>query len=146
KATTLAPQNARYGNNLGLVLGHQRRYEDAFAQFTKSGSEADAFYNMAFIFAAQELPTEAKGCFQQALTADPTYQPARDALASFEEFDRLPADQPKDTTLLAKDGVRYVPYVEGSNPADAPSGSSAVRQASANMPVTSMPTSRTAGT
>ena len=144
KATTIEPTNTRYRNNLGLVLGHQKRYEDAFAQFTQTGNEADAFYNMAFVFAAQDLPDEAKGCFQQALTIDPNYQPAREALASFEAFDRLPPGEQKTEPGLAKGGVRYVPYLEGSIP-DAQPGSGEVRQASATAPVAPMPSNRDAG-
>lgn len=145
KATTIEPTNPRYRNNLGLVLGHQRRYDDAFTQFMHAGSEVEAFYNMAFVFAAQDLPSEAKGCFQQALAIDPSYQPAHDALASFEEFDRLPLDQQIMESRLAKEGVRYVPYIEGVIPIDAQPGSRELRQTSASEPVPGMPSHRDAG-
>ena len=144
KATTLDPTNSRYHNNLGLVLGHQKRYDDAFEQFSKTGSEADAFYNMAFVFAAQDHVEEAKGCFQQALAVNQNYQPAREALASFEEFDRLTPEQQKAEPLIAQNGMRYVPYVEGA-PNAASSGDSQVQQASAIAPVAAMPANRAAG-
>lgn len=147
KATTLDAKSSRYRNNLGLVLGHQKRYDDAFEQFSKTGTEADAFYNMAYVFASQDLPEEAKGCFQQALTVDPTYKPARDALASFEEFDRLSPEEQKESPppALAKNGVRYVPYIEGAKSTDAPAGFGDVKQASATTPVSAMPANRFAG-
>lgn len=145
KATVLAPKNPLYHNNLGRVLGFQRRYDDAYAQFAAAGSEADAFYNMANVFASQELPDEAKGCFQQALDADPNYLPAREALAAFEEFDRLPPEEQKTSTALAKDGVRYVPYIEGATSAGGQSGTSDVKQASAVSPVNSISANRHAG-
>ena len=137
KAVELAPQDARHHNNLGLVLGHQRDYEGAFAQFSAAGSQADAFYNMAFVFAGQNLVDEAKGCFQEALAADPSHERARQALASFEEYDRLPPDR-RDREV-ADSGVRYVPYVE---PADEGQGNGDVQQASA---ISSLPNTREIG-
>lgn len=146
KATTLDSQSSRYRNNLGLVLGHQKRYDDAFEQFSKTGSEADAFYNMAFVFASQDLPEEAKGCFQQALTVEPNYKAASEALAAFEEFDRLsPEEQKESAPAMAKDGVRYVPYIEGGKQSDASPGLGDVKQASGTSPANAMPTSRLAG-
>ena len=144
KATTLEPKNSRYRNNLGLVLGRQQRYEEAYEQFSQTGSEADAFYNMAYVFASQDLPEEAKGCFEQALAIDPNYQPAREALASFEEFDRLTPEQQKQAPALAKNGVRYVPYIEGATSGNQPGGGE-VKQASAATSMNAMPANRHAG-
>lgn len=142
KATTLDPKNSRYRNNLGLVIGHQRRYDDAFVEFAKAGNEADAYYNMAYVFAAQDLPDEAKGCFQEALAVNPNYQPAKEALASFEEFDRLTPGQQQAAPALAKGSVRYVPYIEGGLSS---SGTGDVKQASATTPASTMPANRHAG-
>ncbi len=145
KATTLDPKNSRYRNNLGLVLGHQKRYDDAFEQFSKTGSKADAFYNMAFVFAAQDMSEEAKGCFQEALAVDPNYLPAREALTSFEDFDRLTPEQQKELPTLATGGARYVPYIEGAAPGGNQAGTSEVKQASATAPVNAIPANRHAG-
>ena len=114
KATLLEPSNKRYRNNLGLVLGHLGRHDEALAHFKVASSEADACYNLAFIFAAQERVEEAKKCFQMALNADPTHDAAREALASFEEFDQLPQHM-RDLNTLADGDVRWVPYVEGGS-------------------------------
>lgn len=112
KATKLEPANHRYWNNLGLVIGHQGRYEDALDCFRKTGSEADSQYNLAFIYSSQDRVADAKRCFQLALATDPTHRRAREAMASFEEYEKLPADL-RDVDDLAQDGVRYVPYIEG---------------------------------
>jgi tetratricopeptide (TPR) repeat protein len=114
KATMLEPANKRNRNNLGLVLGHLGRHEEALAHFRLVNSEADACYNLAFIFAAQERVDEAKECFQLALNADPTHRPAREALASFAEYEQLP-DHMRNLDTLADDSVRWVPFVEGGS-------------------------------
>jgi len=113
KATALEPSNQRHWNNLGLVVGHMGRHEEALAHFRKAGSEADAQYNMAFIYASQERVAEAKECFEAALAADPAHRRAREALASFEAYERLP-EHLRDLDALADSGVRYVPYIEGN--------------------------------
>ena len=41
-----------------------------------------------------------------------------EAIASFEEYERLPKDLRDVGDDLAADGVRYVPYIEGVNPKD----------------------------
>jgi Flp pilus assembly protein TadD len=113
KATILEPASPRHWNNLGLVVGHQGRHEEALACFRKVGSEADAQFNLAFLYAAQEQPGQAKGCFELALAADPLHRRAREALTSFEEYERLPQHL-RELEDIAESGVRYVPYVEGS--------------------------------
>lgn len=113
KATALEPSNQRFSNNLGLVAGHLGRHQEALEHFREGGSEADAQYNLAFVFAAQERPKEAKVCFQAALASDPTHRRAREALSSFEEYERMPAYL-RDMHDVADNGVKYVPYIEGS--------------------------------
>jgi tetratricopeptide (TPR) repeat protein len=117
KATTLEPSNQRFSNNLGLVVGHLGRHQEALEHFRQGGSEADAQYNLAFVFAAQERPAEAKVCFQAALGSDPTHRRAREALSSFEEYERMPAYL-RDMHDVADNGVKYVPYIEGSESAE----------------------------
>jgi Flp pilus assembly protein TadD len=112
KAVRLEPSNQRYWNNLGLALGHQGRYDEALDCFRKASSEADAQYNLAFIYASQERTEEAKRCFQAALAHDPTHRRAREALASFEAYERMPPHL-RDLEVASEDGVRYVPYIEG---------------------------------
>ena len=118
KATTIDPKEPRYWNNLGLTIGHQGRYDEALDCFRKSGSEADAQYNLAFIYAAQERVPDAKRSFHAALANDPTHRRAREALASFEEYERLPKDLRDVEDMAADDGVRYVPYIENAGGTD----------------------------
>jgi len=138
KATKFEPSNHRYWNNLGLVIGHQGRYEEALDCFRKSGSEADAQYNLAFVYAGQERVNEAKRSFQLALANDPTHRRAREALSSFEEYDRLPKDLRDTEDIACENGVRYVPYIEGG------SNDGAVATASHEAPANSMTASRAA--
>jgi tetratricopeptide (TPR) repeat protein len=137
KATKLEPANQRYRNNLGLVLGHERRYEEALDCFRKCGSEADAQYNLAFVYAGQDRPADAKRCFQTALAIDPTHRRAREALSSFDEYERLPKHL-RDIEDVADDDVRYVPYIEGG------SGDSGVATAGHETAATSFTASRAA--
>jgi tetratricopeptide (TPR) repeat protein len=111
KAVRLAPNVGRYQNNLGLVYGHQRRYDEALAAFRRGGSEPDAHYNMAFVFASQHNAAAAKACFQRALAVDPTHDRARRALRSFEQAEQ----EGDDPTALADElhgGGHYVPFEE----------------------------------
>ncbi len=118
KAVSLAPSQARYRNNLGLVHGQQGHYEQALQQFRKSGSEADAQYNLAFVYASQEKIGEAKLCFERAVAADPAYDRARQALKSFEQYERDP-ESVEDPGEFFTNGKVWVPFVEGSSPAAA---------------------------
>jgi Flp pilus assembly protein TadD len=136
QAVVIAPTNNRAHNNLGLVLGHEGKYEEALEQFAQAGNEADAYFNLAFVYAAQENPKDAKECFRRCLQLDSSHEQARDALVSFDEFDRL---TPAMREALVddvdyKDGVRYVPYEQVVHGGD--QINSAVRQASAVSGVT----------
>ncbi len=113
KAVRLRPASSRYRNNLGLVLGHLGRDDQALEQFRRSGSQADAYYNLAFVHASREDVEKAKECFRLALAADPAHEPARRALASFDRYDEDPHGLPDDGPV-AEGGVRWMPYVEGS--------------------------------
>lgn len=110
KAVQLEPKNARFQNNYGMVLAHQGRIDQALVAFRQAGSEADAQYNLAFVYATQEKVDLAKGCFRRALAADPQHEAARKALQSFEIYDQMPEDQ-RDFEV-ASSGVRWVPYRE----------------------------------
>jgi tetratricopeptide (TPR) repeat protein len=113
KAVAAEPECPRYRNNLGLVIGHQGRHEEALAHFREAGSEADAYYNLAFIYATQEQADQAKECFLMALNEDPTHGKSREALRSFEEYERLP-EHLREDDMLAGGRVKYVPYIEGA--------------------------------
>lgn len=111
KAVAMAPSNSRYRNNLGMVYGHQGREEEALEQFRRAGSEADAHYNLAFVRAAKSDFEGAKACFHRALAADPTYEPARRALASFRKAEEDPLSR-FDNSPVVQNGTYWVPYRE----------------------------------
>ena len=134
QAVALQPANSRFRNNLGLVLGHMGHVKEALVEFRAAGNEADAMFNMAFIYASQERIDDSKACFRYALAIDPTHRRAREALASFEEYENKPAALRDAELDLAEAGGRWVPYQEA--------GDGAVQQASAQAP---LPTGRDAG-
>ncbi len=135
KAVKLEPSNPRFCNNLGLVVGNQGRFDEALTHFLAAGTEADAYYNLAFLYASRNQADKAKECFLAALNEDPTHGKSREALRSFEEFERLPKHMQEDE-LLADGRVKYVPYVE-----DGDVSSPRIQQSVADMP---LPTSRDA--
>lgn len=113
KAVSMKPANARFRNNLAMVYGHQGRYDEAMEQFRRGGSEADAFYNMAFILAARDDVQGAKNCLMLAQAADPMHEKAREALVSFQEADKDPSRVDR-AVPVASDGRRWEPYREES--------------------------------
>jgi Tfp pilus assembly protein PilF len=113
KAVQMEPENPRFRNNLGMVMGQQGRIQDAFDQFSRAGSEADAHYNVAFIYASQGRAEEAKACFLRALAVDPTHSKASKALEAFRRYEQnggMALDE--DTT---PDGRRLIPYIEDAD-------------------------------
>lgn len=100
KAVALESGNSKYRNNLGMVLGQQGRIEEAFKQFAQAGSEADAFYNVAFVYASNDDEDAALECFQLALDSDPTHKKARAALTSFAREDDGDALAPSEGRLV----------------------------------------------
>lgn len=110
KAVTLEDRNPRYRNNLGMVYGHLDRHAEALDEFRKAGSEADALYNLAFIYASQGNDQKSQVCFQQALTVNPDHQLAREALDAIERHEYI-----ADST--GTDGRRMVPFKESGETA-----------------------------
>ena len=104
--------NKRYRNNLGLVLGHLGRHEEALAHFRQANPEADAYYNLAFIFAAQERVEEPRSASRwRSMPIRRTARPAKHWLRS-----RNTKSFPSTCAISIRsptDGVRWVPFVEG---------------------------------
>ena len=131
KAVSMMPANARFRNNLGMVYGHRGRYDEAMEQFRHGGSEADAFYNMAFVLAGRDDVDGAKDCFRLALAADPSHVKARDALRRFDES-KDGGGEIAGRGPAVEDGRRWEPYVERGQPQAGPA-----QAASYNAPVAS---------
>ncbi len=126
RAAHMAPKNIRIRNNLGLAMGMQGKYSEALSQFAACGSEADAYFNLAYIYALQDKTEESKQCFRKSLSIDPTHQKARDGLGAFTRYETLPPHLQKSDDYLDDRGVKWIPYVEPA--------SGQVQAASAEMP------------
>jgi Tfp pilus assembly protein PilF len=73
RAVALAPDHQRAHNNLGLVLAHSGREDQALVEFRSAGcSDAAARVNLAFALALQHRLAEARVQYELALAADPT--------------------------------------------------------------------------
>ncbi len=110
KAVALRPKEPKYHNNLGLVYGHQKRFDQAWEEFRRAGGEADAFYNLAFVKASLNDFEGAKASFRRALAIDPAHERARRALRAFEVAESDPDSLTQIDT--DSDGTSWVPYVE----------------------------------
>ena len=141
KAVSMMPANARFRNNLGMIYGHQGRFDEAMEQFRRGGSEADAFYNMAFILAGRDDVDGAKDCFRLALAADPNHQKARDALRRFEQSLQS-EDQIAGTSRIMPDGRRWERYVEPGQARTPQPQAGPAQAASYNAPVAPKQASR----
>ena len=102
-------------HNLGLVLGNQKKYDAAWQEFRIAGGDAQAFYNLAFIYGSQNNFKAAKASFQKALAIDPTNEKAQRALRTFELAETDPTSLVGYETFTP-DGRRWVAYDENSPP------------------------------
>lgn len=112
KAVSMKPANARFRNNLAMVYGHQGRFDEALEQFRRGGSEADAYYNMAYVLAARDDVPGAKRCLMLAQAADPMNAKARQALKSMEDAENGKHDD-APPEAVANRGGRWENYRDG---------------------------------
>lgn len=100
QALALKPDHARAHNNLGLVLAHTDRAEEALAQFRKAGTEAEAHLNLAFALTLDQHWDEARAQYELALAANPSLEQAKNGLR---ELDNLVAktSRPKPPAVVA---------------------------------------------
>jgi Flp pilus assembly protein TadD len=116
KAVAMRPTEPKYHDNLGLIYGHQRRFEDAWNEFRLAAGEADAFYNLAFIKASLNDFEGAKACFRRALAIDPAHERARRALRAFELAETDPDSLAQLET--SNGDTQWVPFVENGQNQD----------------------------
>lgn len=96
----VAPQHARATVNLGMTLGQQARYDEAFQTFKKVNTEAEAYVNMGFIYQTHGKRDEAKQAYRTALQVQPDLDLARRALAKLEA---PPTPKSTDDAVLTAD-------------------------------------------
>jgi Tfp pilus assembly protein PilF len=99
QAIRLAPENAKAHNNLGLVLAHLGRNDDALAEFRRAGcTEADGNINLAYVLTLDKHWSEARDRYKQALTLDASSTVARRGL---KEIDFVAAKTVPEPSLIA---------------------------------------------
>lgn len=84
EALQLNPQYAQARNNLGIVLGEQRKFDQAFAEFRKANNEAKAYCNLAYVQTKVGALAEAEKNYHKALELDGSLKKAAEALVQFE--------------------------------------------------------------
>jgi Tfp pilus assembly protein PilF len=81
QALALAPEHVRAHNNLGLVLAHSGRPEEAVGEFRRAGcTDADAQINLAFALTLENNWAEAGKRYEMALAIDSSSTAARKGL------------------------------------------------------------------
>jgi Flp pilus assembly protein TadD len=94
KALQKDPEHDRAATNLGLVLGHQGRYQESFEVFAQVVGPAAAHSNVGMILAKHGRRDEAIRALRQAVTLDPSLRPAFAMLAYLENPDAGQPPQP----------------------------------------------------
>jgi tetratricopeptide (TPR) repeat protein len=80
QALTLKPDHVRARNNLGLVMAHTDRLDQALAQFRQTGNECEARLNLALALTMDRRWEEARGQYEAALAAHPSSEAAQNGL------------------------------------------------------------------
>jgi Flp pilus assembly protein TadD len=90
-ALQLNPKHVLAHNNLGLVLGHQGRYDEALREFRAAGlNEAEAHCNLAFVYWGQYKLADAQRECRTARDLDPACTKAKEMLVQLELPPRRP--------------------------------------------------------
>ena len=82
-AVELSPGNDRAWTNLGIVLAHQSRYDEAYDAFARTVGPAGAHSNIGAIMAKQGKTDQAQHAFRQALSLNPNLKQPQAFLAYF---------------------------------------------------------------
>jgi Flp pilus assembly protein TadD len=119
------PKHQRSLNNLGLVLGHQGRFDEALALFQRGGTDAEAHANLAFVLAYHGRFEDAKRNYSIALTKNPGLKVAAEALV---ELNRVVPDMKPSMNPGMIAGMPGAPSMPGVPPL--PPGAVAVTRSS----------------
>ena len=94
QATELKPSLTAAWTNLGLAIGYQDRYDEAFAIFLRAtNSAAEAHCNLGFVFAQQSKLAEAQKHYRLALVENPNLKIAAEALLQVSA--NMPGQEPR---------------------------------------------------
>ena len=100
EALKLEPDSVVVSNNLALVLGEQRRFDESLAAFQRVGTDAQAHANLAYIYSQLGEYDQAQSHYSRALSFDPTLRIAADAMVQIAERQRGRAfDEPPTLTV-----------------------------------------------
>jgi Tfp pilus assembly protein PilF/HEAT repeat protein len=89
------PDHKRALNNMGMVAGTQKRYDEALAYFRKSVGEGRAHSNVAYLLTQQGDLVRAQQFYSKAISLDPENKAAGHALV------QLHQNQQRDAAMLA---------------------------------------------
>ena len=80
KALAKDPRHGAAANNLGMLLGEQERYDEALDVFRSVSTEAEAHFNLAYVYQTSGKVKEAEEHYRRALELDAHLQPAAQAI------------------------------------------------------------------
>lgn len=88
RALAIDARNSRTLNNLALAVGYAGRTQESYELFRRTGGEAEARSNVAYILAqCGDLPAAMRE-YNRALGNDPNYKPAAEALLQLAAMQR----------------------------------------------------------
>jgi len=92
KALQLNGQFQRARVNLAIALGKQNQFDRALTEFKKALPEAQAYYNLAYVYRLNHNWQQAGDCYKQALEIDPDLSDAQTGLALCNQQSYNPSD------------------------------------------------------
>lgn len=94
QAVELKPNFTAAWTNLGLALGYQDKYDEAFAVFLRAtNTPADAHCNLAFVYAQQMKLSDAQTHYRRALVHNPELKAAAEGLLQVSAS--IPGQEPR---------------------------------------------------
>jgi Tfp pilus assembly protein PilF len=100
-ALKLNPKLERAKVNLGMTLGQEGRFQEAFDVFAEAVGPAAAHSNVGVLLAKQGRHAEAINAFQSALALDPNTTQARACLTCLTKPPQIPRDNTNNNAITA---------------------------------------------
>ncbi|NIA07214.1 MAG: tetratricopeptide repeat protein [Actinobacteria bacterium] len=108
KALQLNGQFQRARVNLAIALGKQGQFDQALTEFKKALPEAQAYYNLAYIYRLNHNWQQAGDYYKRALELNPDLSEAQTALAVVNQQSHNPSDIAGDIENLETDQTTIV--------------------------------------